>query len=78
MTVSPTMSLQEAVAREQIRNLIRERNRLRPRILRRHARTALVLRRLAERLDPGPDPVPAPWRAGAGSQSGGIRPVAAC
>lgn len=56
MSEAPALSLQQAVARE----LIRERTRLQPRVVARHARTALVLRRLAERLDPAPEPQPQP------------------
>lgn len=76
MSDMPMVGLQEAVARE----LIRDRTRGRPVVAQRHVRVALLLRRLAERLDPEPLPAPAPVpprRGPVGSRPGGIRAVGA-
>lgn len=73
--VRPLLSPQEAIARELIIDRVERRPRV-PRRVRRHTRTALVLRRLAARLDPeavSPEPAapcpgaihpePRPWTA---------------
>lgn len=68
----PLLTPEEAIARELIRERIEHAHR--HRVERRHTRTAALLRRLAERLDPQP----ASWRENAPSRPSGIRPAGAC
>jgi len=62
--VRPILTPQEAIARDLIVDHVAGQHRV-ARPVRRHTRTALVLRRLAARLDPEPEPTTAPrqtWR----------------
>lgn len=68
------LSPQEAVARALI--LERTRSRAHRSPVRRHVRVALVLRRLAERLDPGPDTTDGPPAALRPTRPSGIRTLA--
>ena len=64
--VRPILTPQEAIARDLIIDHVARQHRV-ARPVRRHTRTALVLRRLAARLDPEPDPTSAPrpaWTPG--------------
>lgn len=70
--VRPILSPEEAIARELIIDRVQRRHVHRPD--RRHTRTAAVLRRLAERLDPQP----ASRQTQAPARPSGIRPARAC
>lgn len=59
-----TIPLHEELARQLIAERTADLQHGRP--FRRHPRTAVVLRRLAQRLDPQPDPAPGPHCAGTG------------
>ena len=74
--VRPLLSPQEAIARQLIVDRVHRRHAHGPD--RRHSRTAAVLRRLAERLDPQPVTWQAQRRDGAPAQPSGIRPAGAC
>lgn len=74
--VRPLLSPQEAIARELIIDRVQRRHAHRPE--RRHARTAAVLRRLAERLDPQPVTWSVPRRDGTPARPSGTRPAGAC
>ena len=67
--VRPILTPQEAIARDLIIDGVARHHRVHrvARPVRRHTRTALVLRRLAARLDPEPEPTSAPrptWTLG--------------